>query len=112
MLFVMSLSIHSDVVTSVLTLNLQTIDGTMASKPINEKDVFETYRSSYRVRFDWSARMKDKFRQWLSTFESSTNCPKTLVISSLLSMTGSLCGPGIMKVAVTVLYAVTKVIDS
>ena len=101
----------------------------MASKPINKNDVFETYRSSYRVRFDWSATMKDNLRQWLSTFESSTNCPKTLVMSSLLSMTGSLCGPGTTvcsngtfsttlntktnkKVAVTGLYAVTKVNDS
>ena len=66
----------------------------MASEPINEKDVFETYCSSYRVRFDWFATVKDNLQQWLSTFESSTNCPKTLVMSSLLSMTGSLCGTG------------------
>ena len=65
----------------------------MSSKPINENYVFETYRSSYRERFDWSATIKDNLRQWLSTFESSTYYPKTLVTSSLFSMTGSLCGP-------------------
>lgn len=65
----------------------------MASKRIHEKDIFETYKASYRIKFDWTAILPDNIREWLNTFEKATNCPKALVMSALISMTACLTGP-------------------
>ena len=63
------------------------------SKKINEKDVFETYKASYRLKFPWGNILDEQLSMWLTNFEKATNCPRNLLISALLSMTSAVCGP-------------------
>ena len=65
----------------------------MANKKIDDKDIFQTYRASYKVKFPWNTILDDDISTWLSSFENGTNCPRNLVISALVSLTSTICGP-------------------
>lgn len=62
-------------------------------KKVKAEDIFQLYKNAYNVKIPWKNVLNEEVDEWLSLFEKSTNCSKTLVTASLLSMVAVLCGP-------------------
>ena len=66
----------------------------MAAKVhVSEADLLNVYKKAYNIKIPLQEVLDDDIYKWLVLFEKATNCSKTMVLASLLSMTASLCGP-------------------
>ena len=65
------------------------------SKPVrlNKDDVKKVYKTAYRNKIPWDKVLPEEFNRWMDIFKNATNCSKELVMSCLIPLTASLCGP-------------------
>ena len=63
------------------------------NKKFSSKDVLKTYKRAFRIPIPWDLILHEDIYNWINLFQDSNNCSINLVMPSLLSMTGSLCGP-------------------
>ncbi len=68
------------------------------SKPVslNQKGVKEVYKSAYRCKILWESILPEEINRWLDVYQNATGCSKELIISSLIPLTASVCGPNTM----------------
>ena len=65
----------------------------MAHRKINASDIFEVYRSSYKIQCNWNECFDEDVMDWINIYEKAHNCSKDLILPSLIAMTAAFCGP-------------------
>ncbi|VDI29833.1 Hypothetical predicted protein [Mytilus galloprovincialis] len=65
----------------------------MSVRRFSDVDVFELYKTAYRIKITWEEILTPKVYNFLDVYEKSTNCSKGMVIPALMALTSSLCGP-------------------
>ena len=60
---------------------------------ISEEDVFHMYRTAYSIPIPWEEVLDEELALWMENYEMATNCSRSLIMQSLLSLTAALCGP-------------------
>ena len=65
----------------------------MYGRRVSEADVFETYRKTFKAKLLWEDILPTDISEWIAMYESATNCPRTLIMPSVLTLTSCLCGP-------------------
>ena len=63
------------------------------SKELNPSDVLKTYKTGYRIKFPWEEILSEDFGRWMGIFDKATNCSQPMVMSALLPIIATLCGP-------------------
>ena len=56
-------------------------------------DILNLYKKSFNIKIPFHTILDNEFCEWLDIFEKSTNCSKSLVLPSIISLTAALCGP-------------------
>ena len=62
------------------------------SKPVG-RDVIKIYKSAFRNKIPWNDIAPPDINEFLSMYQNATGCSKELVISCLLPLVATLCGP-------------------
>ncbi|CAG2186299.1 RAD54 [Mytilus edulis] len=64
-----------------------------AFKKFRSEDILSLYKSAYNTKIPWKEVFEEETENYFSIFEKATNCSRSLVLSSVLSLTSTLCGP-------------------
>ena len=65
----------------------------MSGRRIAVGDVRQTYKNSFRTKVDFDNVLPANTNPWLTMYEAATNCARSLILASLIGLTGVVCGP-------------------
>ena len=74
-------------VSAAFRLHKMFVNARLPPSPVEPEEVY-----AYRLGIQWRNIPKQSF-EWMEDFQGATNCSHSLLISALMAMTRTLCGP-------------------